>query len=77
MPAIRWTKSDGGENWSSINGYVGDKLRFHIVGERFGSKCNSYDLHRFGVIGITRTTTHQLQSGAKLTAQKIIDKENS
>jgi len=70
---IRWSSSDGGENWASYNGYVGDRLRFHIVGERFGSKVNGFDLRDFQTDRIYGPS--ELLRDAKKVAQGIVDAE--
>ena len=70
---IRWSGSDGGENWASYNGYVGDRLRFHIVGERFGSKVNGFYLRDFHTK--SEQPRFELLREAKKVAQGIVDAE--
>jgi hypothetical protein len=72
---IRWSVSDGGENWASYNGYVGDRLRFHIVGERFGSKVNGYNLRDFK--SPNNYAPFELLREAKKVAQGIVDAEST
>lgn len=74
---VRWSGSDGGENWASYNGYVGDRLRFHIVGERYGSKVNGFHLHDFQTTNDLPYAPFALLREAKKVAQGVVDSELS
>jgi len=70
---VRWSGSAGGENWASYNGYVANRLRFHIVGERFGSKVDGFYLRDFQTEADHPRS--ELLREAKDVAQAIIDAE--
>lgn len=75
MMTIDWAKSDGGENWASYNGYVNGRVRFHIIGERFGSRVNGWGLRDLSTH--TSYADRARFKDAKKTAQRIIDKEDA
>lgn len=72
---IRWSNNDGGENWASYNGYVGDRYRFHIVGERFGSKVDGFYLSDSETK--KEYPRSELLRDAKKIAQYVVDAELS
>lgn len=72
---IKWKNcSEGSENWAVYHGELDGRLRFTVIGERFGSKVDGWSLTDFRGAVHSHGDKKRL-SDAKSIAQKVVDDE--